>query len=101
MGLACGIQWPLEDATGMASSPSWMLIVSLSDQANDERSETVSVFLKHFCGGFRPQFIAVCKPDEAKLLSGDHTGIISGLPGHISLFDRSLCTGDVKEVLLG
>lgn len=50
------------------------------------------VFLKWLIGGFRPHFLAVCKPVITPELAGTGTGF-----GGI-MFDRSVCTGDEHEI---
>lgn len=50
------------------------------------------VFLKWLIGGLRPHFLAVCKP--AVPLNGVNSG--NGLRG--IMYDRSICTGDEKEI---
>ncbi|KAK9711994.1 hypothetical protein K7432_007443 [Basidiobolus ranarum] len=49
------------------------------------------VFCKWLIGGFRPHFLQVCKPDLSKLdTSGEGFGQI--------YYDRSICTGDPREI---
>jgi membrane-associated phospholipid phosphatase len=50
------------------------------------------VFIKWLIGGLRPHFFAVCKPNITAANVGAGTGF-DGL-----LFDRSICTGDDKEI---
>ncbi|KAI5845709.1 phosphatidic acid phosphatase type 2/haloperoxidase [Morchella snyderi] len=50
------------------------------------------VFLKWLIGGLRPHFLAVCKPNLPDV--GMNTG--SGL--RQIMYDRSICTGDEKEI---
>ena len=50
------------------------------------------VFIKWLIGGLRPHFFAVCKPKINATSVGTGTGF-DGL-----LFDRSICTGDEKEI---
>jgi len=48
------------------------------------------VFIKWLIGGLRPHFLTVCKPDLAAF--GRGTGYTS------IMFDRSICTGDEKQI---
>jgi membrane-associated phospholipid phosphatase len=50
------------------------------------------VFIKWLIGGLRPHFFAVCKPNVTATSAGTGQGF-GGL-----LFDRSICTGDEKEI---
>lgn len=68
------------------------------------------VFIKWLIGGLRPHFLAVCKPViPANMLSavgGNDNGIEDGTAfgGNVAngyrqiMFDRSICTGDRKEI---
>jgi diacylglycerol diphosphate phosphatase/phosphatidate phosphatase len=51
------------------------------------------VFLKWLIGGLRPHFLAVCKPDAARMALGN-TG--NGLKQ--IMYDRTICTGDKKQI---
>jgi len=53
------------------------------------------VFLKALIGGLRPHFLAVCKPDMAKVANGSAA---PGLGFTTIMYDRSICTGDPKEI---
>jgi membrane-associated phospholipid phosphatase len=50
------------------------------------------VFIKWLIGGLRPHFFAVCKPN----INATNVGTGTGFDG--LLFDRSICTGDEKEI---
>jgi len=51
------------------------------------------VFLKWLIGGLRPHFLTVCKPNAAAI-QGAATGT-----GYMNImFDRSICTGDKKQI---
>jgi len=51
------------------------------------------VFIKWLIGGFRPHFLAVCKPN---LASSASVGSGNGFGG--IMYDRSICTGDDKQI---
>ena len=56
-------------------------------------SNTVSqVWIKWLIGGFRPHFYAVCKPNVAQFSPPSGTQFAN------YMYDRSVCTGDKKEV---
>ena len=50
------------------------------------------VFIKWLIGGLRPHFFAVCKPN----INASNVGTGTGFDG--LLFDRSICTGDEKQI---
>ncbi|UJR21401.1 hypothetical protein I4U23_024491 [Adineta vaga] len=50
------------------------------------------VFIKWLIGGLRPHFLSVCKPN----INASSVGTGQGFSG--LLFDRSICTGDEKEI---
>ncbi|KAH7356231.1 phosphatidic acid phosphatase type 2/haloperoxidase [Pyrenochaeta sp. MPI-SDFR-AT-0127] len=64
------------------------------------------VFIKWLIGGFRPHFLAVCKPviPEGLGFGGNDNGVETGTNGNVGngyrqiMFDRSICTGDKKEI---
>ncbi|CAF1559294.1 unnamed protein product, partial [Rotaria sordida] len=50
------------------------------------------VFIKWIIGGLRPYFFSVCKPNISV------TSVGTGQGFHGLMFDRSICTGDEKEI---
>ena len=64
------------------------------------------VFIKWLIGGFRPHFLAVCKPvipeglqyDTDTFESAGPTGTNVANGFRSIMFDRSICTGDRKEI---
>ncbi|KAF2133564.1 acid phosphatase/Vanadium-dependent haloperoxidase [Dothidotthia symphoricarpi CBS 119687] len=64
------------------------------------------VFVKWLIGGFRPHFLAVCKPVIPSTINfdSDDNGVETGTTGNVGngfrqiMFDRSICTGDRKEI---
>ncbi|KAH9877652.1 hypothetical protein IAQ61_003020 [Plenodomus lingam] len=68
------------------------------------------VFIKWLIGGLRPHFLAVCKPvipsSMLNLVGGNDNGVEDGTAfgGNVAngyrqiMFDRSICTGDRKEI---
>jgi len=68
------------------------------------------VFIKWLIGGLRPHFLAVCKPvipaNMRSVVGGNDNGIEDGsaFGGNVAngykqiMFDRSVCTGDRKEI---
>jgi len=50
------------------------------------------VFIKWLIGGLRPHFFSVCKPNISPASAGTGTGF-DGI-----LFDRSICTGNEKQI---
>ncbi|KAG9206962.1 hypothetical protein G6514_000253 [Epicoccum nigrum] len=64
------------------------------------------VFIKWLIGGFRPHFLAVCKPvipeglqyDTDTFESAGPTGTNVANGFRSIMFDRSICTGDKKEI---
>ncbi|KAF2712309.1 PAP2-domain-containing protein [Pleomassaria siparia CBS 279.74] len=50
----------------------------------------LQVFVKWLIGGLRPHFLTVCKPDVSLLQIGNGYRQI--------MYDRSICTGDEKEI---
>lgn len=64
------------------------------------------VFIKWLIGGFRPHFLAVCKPviPDGVRFGEANDGVETGLNGNVGngyrqiMFDRSICTGDKKEI---
>lgn len=50
------------------------------------------VFIKWLIGGLRPHFLAVCKP----MINSSDYGTGRGFDG--IMFDRSICTGDEKQI---
>jgi membrane-associated phospholipid phosphatase len=55
-------------------------------------SSVSQVIIKWLIGGLRPHFLAVCKPN----VKATSVGIGQGFGG--LLFDRSICTGDEKQI---
>ncbi|KAF2828768.1 PAP2-domain-containing protein [Ophiobolus disseminans] len=64
------------------------------------------VFIKWLIGGLRPHFLAVCKPviPEGTNAGGPYNNNENGVNGNVGngyrqiMFDRSICTGDQKEI---
>jgi diacylglycerol diphosphate phosphatase/phosphatidate phosphatase len=66
------------------------------------------VFIKWLIGGLRPHFLAVCKPDISSYLNVDGpnddneragaTGLNMANGYRQIMFDRSVCTGDKKQI---
>jgi diacylglycerol diphosphate phosphatase/phosphatidate phosphatase len=50
------------------------------------------VFIKWLIGGLRPHFFSVCKPN----INASSVGLGQGFDG--IMFDRSICTGDEKQI---
>ncbi|CAF3334081.1 unnamed protein product [Rotaria socialis] len=50
------------------------------------------VLIKWLIGGLKPNFLSICKPNISPSMSGTGYGF-DGI-----MFDRSICTGDVKQI---